>query len=112
VHIGGLDFGFYVDARNVTGTRLVEAVRRDTGSPDPGPGVIDAMAEAAYTAHPEAIPYESSRYRGFADLNGDGIIAGRTELLPLYQRAARDFLQPIFAYGPPRLIRIGTEIAF
>ncbi|HEY2824209.1 MAG TPA: TonB-dependent receptor, partial [Gemmatimonadales bacterium] len=112
VRVGGLDLGLYIDGRNITNTRLIQAVRRDTGSPDPGPGVILAMAEQAYAAHPEAIPYESPRYRSFADLNGDGIIAGRSELLPLYQRAAQDFLQPIFAYGPPRLIRIGTEIAF
>jgi len=26
--------------------------------------------------------------------------------------AARDFLQPTFAFGPPRLVRLGTEIVF
>ncbi len=26
--------------------------------------------------------------------------------------AARDFMQPTFAFGPPRLVRLGTEIVF
>ena len=40
--------------------------------------------EAAYQAHPEPIPYESPRYRRWADTDGDGLIAGQSELLPLY----------------------------
>ena len=28
------------------------------------------------------------------------------------QRAAQDFYQPLFAFGPPRLVRIGAEIIF
>ena len=70
------------------------------------------MAENAYTAHPEAIPYESPRYRRAADLNGDGFLAGHDELFPLYLAAARDFSQPLFAYGPPRLVRLGLEFLF
>lgn len=112
VRVGGLELGLYVDVRNLSNARNIDGVRRDTGSPDPGSAQVTAMAEAALKTHPEAIPYESPRYRAFADADGNGIIAGRTELLPLYERAARDFLQPIFAYGPPRLIRIGTEITF
>jgi hypothetical protein len=34
------------------------------------------------------------------------------ELLPLYERAAQDFLQPLFAYGPPRLVRLGVSFDF
>ena len=26
--------------------------------------------------------------------------------------AARDFVQPVFAYGPPRLVRFGMELVF
>jgi hypothetical protein len=70
------------------------------------------MAETAYAAHPETIPYESSRYRASADLNGDGYVAGREELFPLYVAAARDISQPLFAYGPPRLVRLGVELLF
>ena len=66
----------------------------------------------AYLAHPETIPYESSRYRQNADLNGDGYLSGREELFPLYVAAARDFTQPLFAYGPPRLMRLGVELLF
>ena len=40
------------------------------------------------------------------------LIAGQEELLPLYQAAARDYTQPIFAYGPPRIARIGFELLF
>ena len=47
-----------------------------------------------------------------ADLNGDGYIAGRDELFPLYLAAARDFTQPLFAYGSPRLMRLGVELLF
>jgi hypothetical protein len=73
---------------------------------------VDSLAEAAYEANPGEIPFESARYRPFADTNGDGYIAGREELFPLYQAAARDFTQPLFAYGPPRLARLGVEFLF
>ena len=67
---------------------------------------------AAYQAHPEAIPYESARYRDSADLDGNGFIEGRSELFPMYLAAARDYLQPVFAYGTPRLARLGFEFLF
>lgn len=70
------------------------------------------MAERAYQAHPEGIPYESPRYRSFADANGDGLIVGRDELYPLFLAAARDYNQPLFAYGPPRTLRLGVEFVF
>ncbi len=70
------------------------------------------MAEEAYAANPGPIPYESIRYREWADLDGDGFVAGRDELFPLYLAAARDFTQPLFAYGPPRLMRLGVELLF
>jgi hypothetical protein len=104
--------GIYLDVRNLLDRRNVVAVRRETGEPDPDNGTIARMAEAAYAAHPEAIPYESARYRRGADLNDDGFVSGREELLPLYVAAARDFTQPLFAYGPPRLMRLGVELLF
>ena len=88
------------------------AVRRDSGTPLATDDVIEQMAEDAYAAHPEPIPFESTRYRPSADLNGDGFLSGRSELFPLYLAAARDFTQPIFAYGPPRLVRLGVEFLF
>jgi hypothetical protein len=30
--------------------------------------------------------------------------------MPLYLAAARDYSQPLFAFGPPRVIRLGLEI--
>lgn len=57
----------------------------------------------------EAIPYESPRSRRWGDLDGNGLIEGVNELLPLYLAAARDFAQPLFVYGAPRLIRFGVE---
>jgi hypothetical protein len=30
----------------------------------------------------------------------------------MYLAAARDYLQPVFAYGPPRLARLGFEFLF
>jgi hypothetical protein len=112
VRLGGARGGVYLDVRNLLNRRNVVAVRRDTGQPgltEPG---LQAMAEAAYQAHPEEIPYESARYRSFADLDGNGYIEGRGELFPLYLAAARDFTQPLFAYGPPRLVRLGVEFLF
>ena len=47
-----------------------------------------------------------------ADLNSDGYVSGREELFPMYVAAARDFTQPLFAYGPPRLVRLGVELLF
>jgi hypothetical protein len=70
------------------------------------------MAQAAFVAHPEAIPYESPHYRAAADLDGNGLIEGPGELMPLYEAAARDYAQPIFAYGTPRLVRLGVELLF
>ncbi|MGD2136289.1 MAG: TonB-dependent receptor, partial [Gemmatimonadales bacterium] len=110
--LGGLRFGFYVDVRNVTDRRNVVAVRRDSGTPTASAAIRAAIADAAYQAHPEPIPYESSRYRPWADTDGDGLISGPDELVPLYERAADDFTQPLFFYGPPRLARLGVEIAF
>ena len=71
--------------------------------------VIAARARDAYDANPSPIPYESTRYRSWADLDGDGVLSGESELLPLFERAARDYLQPLFFYGSPRVIRLGAE---
>ena len=101
----------YADVRNVTSQRNVVAVRRDTGSPEAGDPQIESLAAEAYAAGPAAIPYESPAYRPDADLDGNRLLDGE-ELLPLYRRAARDFLQPLFAYGPPRLIRLGVQLEF
>jgi hypothetical protein len=30
----------------------------------------------------------------------------------MYEATARDFSQPLFAYGPPRLVRLGIELLF
>ena len=112
IRLGGASGGLYLDLRNLLGRRNVVAVRRDTGVPEPTEASILFLAEVAYAQHPEAIPYESARYRAHADLNGDGSIAGRDELFPLYVAAARDYTQPVFAYGPPRLVRLGVELLF
>lgn len=109
--LSGVDLAAYLDVRNLTNERNVVAVRRDTGSPTPGEQHVAGAAMAAYEANPQPIPYESRRYRAWADADGDGFVAG-DELVDVYERAARDFLQPLFAYGPPRLVRLGVEIAF
>lgn len=112
LRVGASRGAVYIDVRNLLNRRNVVAVRRDTGQPRPDLAAIGRLAERAYAAHPEPIPYESARYRPSADLNRDGIVAGRDELLPLYLAAARDFSQPLFAYGPPRLVRLGVELLF
>lgn len=110
ITVAGRRGSVYLDVRNLLNRRSVEAVRRDLGTPGPTPAVVQALADQAYQAHPEAIPYESPRYRPFADLDNNGLIEGAAELMPLYLAAARDYSQPLFAYGPPRLIRLGVEI--
>jgi hypothetical protein len=112
LRLGRTAGGIYLDVRNLLNHRNVVAVRRDTGEPRADEAGITRLAEAAYQEHPEPIPYESSRYRASADLNGDGYVANRDELFPLYVAAARDFSQPLFAYGPPRLMRLGIEVLF
>ena len=112
LRLGGTTGGIYLDVRNLLNRRNVVAVRRDTGEPQPTEEILQLMAEQAYPRNPEPIPYESSRYRPEADLNGDGYVAGREELFPLYLAAASDYAQPIFAYGPPRLMRLGVELLF
>jgi hypothetical protein len=96
----------------VLNRRNIVAVRRDTGEPQITSNLAEFMAEQAYLASPNPIPYESARYRAAADLNGDGLVAGREELFPMYLAAANDFTTPVFAYGPPRLARLGVEILF
>ena len=108
----GRQASVYLDVRNLLNRRNIEAVRRETGMPNMTPQGIDSLAEQAYAAHPEAIPYESPRYRSFADLDANGLIEGRTELFPLFQSAARDYTQPLFSYGAPRLFRLGIELLF
>ena len=110
--LGGTRLGIYVDIRNLTKRRNIVAVRRDSGQPEPTEEAIQSMVKEAYEAHPEPIPYASARYRSWADKDQDGLIAGLAESAPLYERAARDFAQPLFFYAPPRLVRLGVEIAF
>ena len=112
IRLGGATGGIYLDVRNVLDRRNVIAVRRDTGEPQADEPAILRMAEAAYEANPFPIPYESARYRAHADLDGDGLVAGREELFPMFVAAASDYAQPIFAYGPPRLARLGVELLF
>lgn len=112
VQLGGMRGGVYLDVRNLLNRRNIVAVRRDTGQPGPDEATVMALAEEAYQAHPEEIPYESPFYRAAADSNGDGYVAGREELFPMYLAAAKDFTQPLFAYGPPRLVRLGLELLF
>jgi hypothetical protein len=110
IAIAGRRGSLYLDVRNLLNRRNIEAVRRDLGTPGPTPAVLQALADQAYQAHPEPIPYESMRYRPFADLDQNGLIEGPTELMPLYLAAARDYAQPLFAFGPPRVVRLGVEL--
>lgn len=112
LRIGGTRGGLYLDMRNVLNRRNIIAVRRDSGQPEPSNAAVNQLAEEAYQAHPEEIPYESPYYRASADTDGNGYIEGREELFPLYLAAAKDFTQPLFAYGPPRLVRLGVEFLF
>lgn len=108
----GVRGAVYLDVRNVLNRRNVAAVRRDNGDTVLSDDAIAQLADAAYQAHPEPIPYESPRYRPDADLDRNGLIEGAAELLPLYEAAARDFTQPLFFYGAPRLLRLGVEFGF
>ena len=112
VRFGKLNGGIYIDARNILNTANQTSVRRDTGTANADSATVLRLAQTAYNTNPNPIPYESPRYRRAADLNGDGIISGTTELMPLYLAAARDFTWPLFVFGPPRLIRFGMELRF
>jgi outer membrane receptor protein involved in Fe transport len=112
ITLAGIRGSVYMDVRNLIGRRNIVAVRRDTGEPQPTDDLIEEMAQEAFLLHPERIPYESPRYRAHADLDGNGYVEGSAELLPMYEAAARDFTQPIFSYGTPRLARLGFELLF
>jgi hypothetical protein len=112
IRLGGWTGGVYVDARNLLNRRNTVAVRRDSGQPGLTSGTLQTLALQAYQTHPEPIPYESPRYRPWADLDGNGLLEGAGELVPLYLAAARDFAQPLFYFGAPRLIRMGIELTF
>jgi hypothetical protein len=104
--------GVYLDVRNLLNWRNTVAVRRDTGQPGLTTGTLQAIAQQAYQDRPDPIPYESRRYRRWADIDGNGWIEGPGELLPLYFAAARDFAQPLFYFGAPRVVRLGVELTF
>jgi hypothetical protein len=110
LRIRGRRGSIYVDVRNLLNRRNVVAVRRDTGEPGLGEAALAAEARAAYLARPQAIPFESPRYRTWADLDGNGLVEGEAELYPLFLAAARDYFQALFSYGAPRLVRVGVEI--
>jgi len=112
IRFGRMGGSVYLDVRNLLNRRNVLAVRRDTGRPEATAAGLQALADSAYAANPYPIPYESSRYRRWADLDGNGQVDGPTELRPLYLAAAKDFTQPLFAYGQPRLFRLGIEFLF
>ncbi|HEY4100026.1 MAG TPA: TonB-dependent receptor [Gemmatimonadales bacterium] len=112
MRVGKFDGSIYLDMRNLLNTQNQTSVRRDTGTPTPDDATVAALAMKAYLANPNPIPYESPRYRAWADKNGDGLLSGQSELLPLYTRAATDFTFPLFVYGPPRLVRFGVELLF
>jgi outer membrane receptor protein involved in Fe transport len=112
IRLGGTQGSIYLDMRNVFNRQNLVAVRRDTGEPELNEqGTLD-LAEDSFMDHPEPIPFESPRYRPEADLDGNGLIEGQDELLPLFEAAARDSTQPLFVYGPPRVVRLGVELAF
>lgn len=112
IRIGHRMGSIYIDARNILNTQNQTSVRRDTGTPNADLNTITSLATAAYNANHDPIPYESPRYRRWADLDNNGVISGTAELMPLYLEAARDFTWPVFIYGPPRLIRFGFELLF
>ncbi len=112
LRFGRMGGSIYLDVRNLLNRRNVLAVRRDIGRTGLSAATVQAMADSAYAAHPESIPYESSRYRRWADLDGNGFVDGPAELQPLFLAAARDFTQPLFFFGQPRLFRLGVELLF
>jgi outer membrane receptor protein involved in Fe transport len=112
IKLGATQGGIYLDIRNLLNRQNIVAVRRDTGQPLAVEDTVMAMAERAYADDPAPIPFESIRYRPYADLDGNGYVEGREELFPLYLSAARDFTRPVFAYGAPRLARLGVELLF
>lgn len=107
----GMEGSLYLDVRNLLNRRNIIAVRRDTGKPVLNEAAIQQLATDAFNANPSPIPYESPRYRGWADTDGNGYVEGG-ELQTLYLAATRDFVQPIFFYGAPRLLRLGVEVGF
>lgn len=107
----GMEGSVYIDMRNVLNRRNVIGVRRDTGTPVLNEQAIQQLADAQFAANPTPIPYESPRYRTWADADGNGYVEGQ-ELRNLYLDATRDFVQPIFFYGAPRLLRFGIEFGF
>jgi hypothetical protein len=111
LRVGRFVGSVFLDVRNIVNQRNIIAVRRDTGKVNLTEAGINQIADAAYNANPQPIPYESPRYRGFADADNNGYIEG-AELQGLYRAAARDFAQPIFFYGPPRQFRLGMEVVF
>ena len=70
--LGHVQGGIYLDVRNLLDRQNIVAVRRDTGEPGPDDRAIGMLAEAAYAAHPEPIPFESPRYRRAADIEATG----------------------------------------
>lgn len=112
LRLGRVGGSIYLDVRNLLNRRNVIAVRRDTGKTALTVEKLTTLADSAYQANASPIPYESPRYRRWADLDNNGYVDGAAELQPLFLAAAKDFFQPIFYYGAPRLVRLGMEFTF
>jgi hypothetical protein len=107
--LGRIGAGVYPRRPQRVPTGNVVAVRRDTGEPSlmrPR----SSPRRRPPTRRIGADPFES-RAIGYGT-GRHGVIEGAGELLPLYDRAARDYNQPVFAYGQPRLVRFGMELLF
>ena len=108
---GSIQASLFLDVRNFLNRANVVAVRGNSGTTAPSEDLVRQAASLEFARTVSQIPRESPRYREDFDLNRDGIIA-LDEVQALYRRAAADFLQPVFQYGPPRTVRTGIEIRF
>lgn len=109
--VAGRGTVLYLDVRNLLNRQNILSYQRSTETPGLTQAAIDSLAQAAYAANPDPIPFESPRYRSSADADHNGSVEG-PELLASYQAAAEDFGQPLLAYGAPRTFRFGLEVAF
>lgn len=110
VNLGGRDFTFFADIRNLLGRKDVIYYDPWTSEPWSSPARLRTLAREA-TEDAITLPAESADYSYQADANGDMLLT-REEQEEAYYRALVDRYTPVLIYNEPRQVRFGVDMRF
>jgi hypothetical protein len=108
--LGGKDYTFFADIRNLLNRQNVLYYDPWTDSPWNSPERFRTMAQEA-TADAITVPAESEDYSPQADLDGDRVLT-QQEQEEAYYKALVDRWSPVLPFGAPRQVRFGLDVRF